>query len=226
MFVFLARLAGQVTSRGAVTCGRGGLRCVRAPPGSSASSAVMELKRVVGQCAPLFFLAVTFDVVGFLVLLVGLAASPQLGGRYYGDFLALTGAVFMFFGLGVWVMWYAGNLGVDGKRRTGFGRIARQLSSLRGAGGGWKEEEEEDEVEVYVDEEEKKEKGVEEEKEKEKGQEEEEEKEKDEEEDKKKEKEEEEKEEEEKEKEEDGGKGEENGAYTNEAYEPTDNEIV
>ncbi|KAF5891381.1 transmembrane protein [Clarias magur] len=64
-----AHLAGQVTSRGAVTCGRGGLRCVRALPGSSASSAVMELKHVVGQCAPLFFLAVAFDLVGFLVLL-------------------------------------------------------------------------------------------------------------------------------------------------------------
>ncbi|KAK2864838.1 hypothetical protein Q7C36_003992 [Tachysurus vachellii] len=87
----------------------------------------MDPKRIIGQCAPLFFLAVIFDLVGFLLLLVGLAASPQIAGRVYGDFLALTGAVLMFVGLGMWVMWYAGNIGADGKR-IGFGRIARKLS--------------------------------------------------------------------------------------------------
>lgn len=137
----------------------------------------MELRRIIGQCAPLFFLAVTFDLTGFILLLVGLSASPQIGGRGYGDFLALTGAILMFFGLGMWVMWYAGNIGEDGKR-SGFGRIARKLterlSSVRGTGDGGKAEEEEQQEEE----------------------------------------------------EEDGGKSEKNAAYTNEAYEPTDNETV
>ncbi|XP_053493823.1 transmembrane protein 238-like [Ictalurus furcatus] len=139
----------------------------------------MELKRIIGQCAPLFFLAVTFDLVGFIVLLVGLCGSLQIGGRYYGDFLALTGAVLMFFGVGMWVMWYAGNLDADGKR-SGFWRIARRLttrlSSMRGRGDSGKTEEEEMEQEMEVEEED------------------------------------------------DGGKSEKNAAYTNEAYEPADNE--
>lgn len=127
--------------------------CECALSGFSASR-VMELKRITGQCAPIFFLAVTFDLVGFLLLLVGLAASPEIEGRVYGDFLALTGAVLMFFGLGMWVLWYAGNIGADG-RRSGFGRIARKLSermsSVRAKGTSRKarekeqEEEEEDE---------------------------------------------------------------------------------
>lgn len=133
----------------------------------------MELKKVIGQCAPLFFLAVTLDLVGFVLLLVGLCASPQLGGRCYGDFLALTGAVLMFYGLGMWVMWHTGNLGEDGTR-SGFRRITRKLterlSSVRSRGDNGKAEEEEEE--------------------------------------------------------EKGGKGEKNGAYINEAYEPADNEKV
>ncbi|KAK3524671.1 hypothetical protein QTP86_000546 [Hemibagrus guttatus] len=147
----------------------------------------MDLKRIIGQCAPLFFLAVTFDLVGFLLLLVGLAASPRIGDRVYGDFLAITGAILMFYGLGMWVLWYAGNLGAD-RKRTGFGRIARKLtervSTVRWRGESGK---------IQQDEQEMKE-------------------------------EEEQVEEVEQEEEDDGGKSEENAAYTNEAYEPTDNE--
>ncbi|XP_058261057.1 transmembrane protein 238-like [Hemibagrus wyckioides] len=173
----------------------------------------MDLKRIIGQCAPLFFLAVTFDLVGFLVLLVGLAASPRIGDRVYGDFLAITGAILMFFGLGMWVLWYAGNLGADGKR-AGFGRITRKLtervSTVRWRGESRKtqqdeQEMEEEEVEVGEQEEEEVEKvevGEQEEEEVEKvevG---------------------------EQEEEDDGGKSEKNAAYTNEAYEPTENETV
>lgn len=110
----------------------------------------MDLKRIIGQCVPLFFLAATFDLVGFLLVLVGLCASPQLAGRCYGDFLALTGAVLMFFGLGLWLMWHLGNLGADGKR-IGFGRISRKLtkhlSSMSSRGVSWRTEEEVEEEE-------------------------------------------------------------------------------
>ncbi|XP_060759977.1 transmembrane protein 238-like [Neoarius graeffei] len=143
----------------------------------------MELRRIIGQCAPLFFMALFFDLTGFIVLLVGLSGAPHIGGRGYGDFLALTGAILMFFGVGMWVMWHAGNIGEDGKR-SDLGRLARRLTerlgSLRGPGG--KGEEEEEEQEEEEEEEEKKEK--------------------------------------------DGGKSEENAAYINEAYEPTDTETV
>lgn len=175
----------------------------------------MELKRIIGQCVPLFFLAVTFDLVGFILLLVGLCASPQFGGRWYGDFLALTGAVLMFFGLGMWVMWYAGNLGADGKS-SGFARISRKLterlSSVRSRSDTWKtEEEEEEELE----------KGGKNETDGEKC-----------EEDKEKSEEDGEKCEEDKgkseedggEKQEDGGKNETSAVYINEAYEPADEE--
>uniref|UniRef100_A0A671X2S1 Transmembrane protein 238a n=1 Tax=Sparus aurata TaxID=8175 RepID=A0A671X2S1_SPAAU len=83
-------------------------------------------------CVPFFLFAVALDVVGVILLFVGIFANLRLDGRFYGDFLIYTGALVVFFSLGCWLMWYVGNVPVsedDGLRKTSsIVRLARKLS--------------------------------------------------------------------------------------------------
>ncbi|KAG7234143.1 hypothetical protein INR49_005743 [Caranx melampygus] len=94
----------------------------------------MELVKCIGSCVPLFFLAVAFDIVGLVLLFVGIFANLRIDGRFYGDFLIYTGALITFFSLGLWLMWYVGNVPVSedeayGKKRNSVVvMLARKIS--------------------------------------------------------------------------------------------------
>ncbi|XP_018518523.1 transmembrane protein 238-like [Lates calcarifer] len=93
----------------------------------------MNPLRCVGTCVPLFLLALVFDVVGLILLFIGIFANLRLDGRFYGDFFIYTGSLIVFFSLGCWLMWYVGNVPVsedDGsrKRSSVVVRLARKLS--------------------------------------------------------------------------------------------------
>lgn len=96
------------------------LRCTMAP-------------KCIGGCAALFVLAITFDIIGFALLLVGIFDNLRLDGRFYGDFLIYTGSLIVFLSLFWWIMWYTGNIKVsseDLEKRTfdNFAHWARKLS--------------------------------------------------------------------------------------------------
>ncbi|XP_059204086.1 transmembrane protein 238-like [Centropristis striata] len=87
---------------------------------------------VIGGCVPLFLVAVLFDVIGLILLFIGIFANLRIDGRFYGDFLIYTGALVVFISLFFWLMWYVGNVHVsedDGlQKSSSIVQLARKLS--------------------------------------------------------------------------------------------------
>lgn len=95
----------------------------------------MELP-CIGGCVTLFFLAIAFDVIGLVILFVGIFADLRKNGVFYGDFLIYSGSLIMFSSLAWWLMWYIGNIHVSEdsfgksflKKKESLARLARKLS--------------------------------------------------------------------------------------------------
>ncbi|CAL8273849.1 unnamed protein product [Lota lota] len=93
---------------------------------------MMDFK--IGECLSLFIIAIVFDVVGFVLLFLGIFGNLRVGGHFYGDFLIYTGSIVIFFSIAFWLMWYVGNikvpdedLGYD-QSANSFSRLVRKLS--------------------------------------------------------------------------------------------------
>ncbi|KAM8843891.1 transmembrane protein 238 [Spinachia spinachia] len=92
----------------------------------------------LGRCVCCFWLAVAFDIIGLLVLLIGVFVNV-----FFYDLLIYAGAIVIFLSLIWWVFWYSGNIEVppaeleddvglvkkDKGGLTGIGGIVRRLSS-------------------------------------------------------------------------------------------------
>uniref|UniRef100_A0A4W5RN72 Si:dkeyp-72e1.6 n=1 Tax=Hucho hucho TaxID=62062 RepID=A0A4W5RN72_9TELE len=90
--------------------------------------------RGLGRCSCAFWLAVSFDIFGLLVLLIGVFADI-----FFYDFLIYAGAIIIFLSLIWWVFWYTGNIEVPPeeleddvgllKKERGIAGAVRRLSS-------------------------------------------------------------------------------------------------
>lgn len=90
--------------------------------------------RGLGRCSCAFWLAVSFDIFGLLVLLIGVFAD-----MFFYDFLIYAGAIIIFLSLVWWVFWYTGNIEVPPeeleddvgllKKERGIAGAVRRLSS-------------------------------------------------------------------------------------------------
>uniref|UniRef100_A0A671T531 Transmembrane protein 238a n=1 Tax=Sinocyclocheilus anshuiensis TaxID=1608454 RepID=A0A671T531_9TELE len=72
----------------------------------------MTALRCIGSCLPLFVMAIVFDILGVVLLFVGIFGNVRMHGVFYGDFLIHTGALVLFASLALWLMWYVGNIRV------------------------------------------------------------------------------------------------------------------
>ncbi|KAG7505529.1 transmembrane protein 238-like [Solea senegalensis] len=87
--------------------------------------------RGLGRCVCCFWLAVAFDVVGLLVLLVGVFASV-----FFYDLLIYAGAIVIFLSLIWWVFWYSGNIEVPpAELEDDVGLLKKDAGALRGLSG-------------------------------------------------------------------------------------------
>ncbi|KAG9467858.1 hypothetical protein GDO78_014151 [Eleutherodactylus coqui] len=65
----------------------------------------MKHPKFTGRCASLFLIAIFFDIVGIVLLILGVCARFD-----FWDFFIYTSAVVIGFSMVFWVLWYTFNV--------------------------------------------------------------------------------------------------------------------
>ncbi|KAG8446045.1 hypothetical protein GDO86_013787 [Hymenochirus boettgeri] len=98
----------------------------------------MAFPRIIGRCPIFFLMAVSLDVSGLSLLLIGIFVNLEVNGQSFGEFLIYSGGILVFFSLLLWLAWYSLNLevsmeellreGPEPPRRSNFAQLARKVS--------------------------------------------------------------------------------------------------
>ncbi|XP_033826582.1 transmembrane protein 238-like [Periophthalmus magnuspinnatus] len=87
--------------------------------------------RGLGRCACCFWLAVVFDALGLLVLLLGVFVNV-----FFYDLLIYAGAIIIFLSLVWWIFWYSGNIEVPpAELEDDVGLLPKKRGALGALGG-------------------------------------------------------------------------------------------
>ncbi|XP_029015306.1 transmembrane protein 238-like [Betta splendens] len=87
--------------------------------------------RGLGRCTSCFWLAVAFDAVGLVVLLIGVFVNV-----FFYDLLIYAGAIVIFLSLIWWVFWYSGNIEVPpAELEDDVGLLKKDKGALSGVRG-------------------------------------------------------------------------------------------
>ncbi|XP_040917770.1 transmembrane protein 238-like [Toxotes jaculatrix] len=87
--------------------------------------------RGLGRCVCCFWLAVAFDIVGLVVLLIGVFVNV-----FFYDLLIYAGAIVIFLSLIWWVFWYSGNIEVPpAELEDDVGLLKKDKGGLSAIGG-------------------------------------------------------------------------------------------
>uniref|UniRef100_A0AAY5LCY5 Transmembrane protein 238 n=1 Tax=Esox lucius TaxID=8010 RepID=A0AAY5LCY5_ESOLU len=88
----------------------------------------------LSHCKLVLVFAILTDLLGVIVLLLGVFIPLEINGQDFGDLLVYSGVLLLLMSLGGWVMWYSGNLeGLTSRKELGEGmgamdRLARSIS--------------------------------------------------------------------------------------------------
>uniref|UniRef100_A0A3P8X361 Transmembrane protein 238a n=1 Tax=Cynoglossus semilaevis TaxID=244447 RepID=A0A3P8X361_CYNSE len=94
----------------------------------------MDVLKRMGGCLLLLLVAIIFDIIGVVVLFVGIFANLRIDGQFYGDFLIYTGSLVVFLSLFLWLLWYVANIQVPDRyfnpydKNSVVERLARSMS--------------------------------------------------------------------------------------------------
>ncbi|GAA6110959.1 uncharacterized protein LOC103032975 [Tachysurus ichikawai] len=92
------------------------------------------------HCKIILVFAITMDLIGITILLVGVFVTLEVKGQDFGDLLVYSGVLLVLMSMIGWVMWYSGNIeGLSitkdlGSKHSAVDRLAHTLSlRIRGS---------------------------------------------------------------------------------------------
>lgn len=94
----------------------------------------------LAHCKFILVFAITMDLLGITIVLMGVFVPLEVKGQDFGDLLVYSGVLLVLMSMIGWVMWYSGNIeGLSltkdlGYERSAVDRLARTLSRrIRGS---------------------------------------------------------------------------------------------
>lgn len=88
----------------------------------------------LAHCKFILVFAITMDLIGITIVLMGVFVPLQVKGQDFGDLLVYSGVVLVLMSMVGWVMWYSGNIeGLSLRKDLGYkhnavDRLAHTLS--------------------------------------------------------------------------------------------------
>ncbi|KAK3551220.1 hypothetical protein QTP70_013834 [Hemibagrus guttatus] len=134
--IVMARQLDQSISKTAalVGCSRSAVVSIYQKWSKEGTVVIMSTNEGLAHCKFILVFAITMDLLGITIVLMGVFVPLEVKGQDFGDLLVYSGVVLVLMSMVGWVMWYSGNIeGLSltkdlGYKRNAVDRLARTLS--------------------------------------------------------------------------------------------------